>query len=72
VAALATTDRTGRLRELIVALDRRVPRAPSPREAAVARDAAVLRERAVRRLTEIADEHDTREQRAGHVSAGAP
>lgn len=42
-----------RLRELIVALDRRVPRAGNAAEADIARDAALMRERAVLRLAEI-------------------
>jgi hypothetical protein len=42
------------LRELIAALDRRVPRVAYVGEAAIAHDAQLLRERAVRRLAEIA------------------
>ena len=45
---------TRALRDLIAALDRRVPRVASVGEAAIARDAQLLRERAVRRLAEIA------------------
>jgi hypothetical protein len=45
---------TRALRELIAALDRRVPRVASVGEAAIARDAQLLRERAVKRLAEIA------------------
>jgi hypothetical protein len=41
------------LRELVVALDRRVPRAGQQGEAAIARDAAALRATAVQRLDEL-------------------
>jgi len=41
------------LRELIAALDRRVPRVAHAGEAAIVRDAQALRERAVKRLAEI-------------------
>ena len=41
------------LRELIVALDRRVPRVEQAGEASIARDAALLRAKAVQRLVEI-------------------
>lgn len=54
--ALDLADVARRLRELIVALDRRVPRAERAAEAAIARDAAVLREKAVSLLAEIADQ----------------
>jgi hypothetical protein len=43
------------LRELIAALDRRVPRAARAGEASIARDAAALRAQAVTRLTELAN-----------------
>jgi hypothetical protein len=43
------------LRELIAALDRRVPRVDRAGEAAIARDAAALREKAVQRLRELED-----------------
>lgn len=46
-------DLAGELRELIVALDRRVPRVQEAGEAAIARDAAALREKAVQRLREL-------------------
>jgi hypothetical protein len=42
-----------RLRELIAALDARVPRVERAGEAAIARDAAALRAKAVKRLEEI-------------------
>ena len=42
------------LEELIVALDRRVPRLEQAGEAAIARDAAALRATAVDRLAELA------------------
>jgi hypothetical protein len=41
------------LRELIVALDRRVPRVEQAGEVSIARDAALLRAKAVQRLVEI-------------------
>jgi hypothetical protein len=41
------------LRELIEALDRRVPRVADVGEVAIARDAKLLRERAVKRLEEL-------------------
>jgi hypothetical protein len=43
------------LRELIDALDRRVPRVERAGEASIARDAAELRAKAVRRLRELRD-----------------
>ena len=42
------------LRELIDALDRRVPRVAHVGEVAIARDAKVLRDKAVKRLAELA------------------
>ena len=42
-----------KLRELITALDRRVPQVQRAGEAAIARDAAVLRARAVQRIGEL-------------------
>jgi hypothetical protein len=44
---------TRELRELIAALDRRVPRVERAGEAAIARDAAQLRAKAMTRLTEL-------------------
>lgn len=41
------------LRELIAALDRRVPRVEQAGEVSIARDAATLREKAVKRLGEL-------------------
>ena len=41
------------LRELIVALDRRVPRVEQAGEASIAHDAALLRAKAVQRLVEL-------------------
>ena len=54
--AVSPADVKRRLRELIVALDRRAPRAEHAAEADIARDAAVLRERAVSRLAELVDQ----------------
>jgi hypothetical protein len=53
--AVTLTDIACRLRELIAALDRRVPRIGHAAEAAIARDSAVLREKAVNRLAAIAE-----------------
>jgi hypothetical protein len=44
------------LRELIAALDRRMPRVEQAGEASIARDAAGLREKAVKRLAELMDQ----------------
>jgi hypothetical protein len=44
------------LRELIAALDRRVPRVERAGESAIARDAAVLRATAVSRLHELTNQ----------------
>ena len=41
------------LRELIVALDRRVPHVERSGEAAIARDAAALRDKAVKRIAKL-------------------
>ena len=41
------------LRELIAALDRRVPHVERSGEAAIARDAAALRDKALRRIAEL-------------------
>jgi hypothetical protein len=52
----ATTNRTRALRdlrELVEALDRRLPRVERAGEAAVARDAAALREKAMKRILEL-------------------
>lgn len=54
--AVSLADVARRLREVIVALDQRAPRAGRAAEAGIARDAAVLRERAVNRLAEIGDQ----------------
>jgi 4-hydroxy-3-methylbut-2-enyl diphosphate reductase IspH len=44
------------LEELIVALDRRVPRVEQAGEESIARDAAALRQKAVRRLAELTEQ----------------
>jgi hypothetical protein len=50
------------LRELVVALDQRVPYVERAGEAAIARDAAVLREKALRRIAELEESRaDTRD-----------
>jgi hypothetical protein len=48
------------LRELIAALDRRVPQVQRAGEIAIARDAATLRARAVRRIEELERDGDER------------
>jgi hypothetical protein len=52
--AIGLADVARRLREVIVALDRRVPRANDAAESGIARDAAALRAQAVTRLADIA------------------
>jgi hypothetical protein len=52
--AVNAAELTRALEELIVALDRRVPRVERAGEAAIARDAAALRAKAFERLAEIA------------------
>ena len=47
------------LAELIVALDRRVPRVERVGEASIARDAAALKAKALKRLAELADRKAT-------------
>ena len=44
------------LRELIAALDRRVPQVERAGEASIARDAAVLKVKALKRIAELEDE----------------
>ena len=44
------------LRELIAALDRRVPQIEDTGEIVIARDAAALREKAMQRITELESE----------------
>lgn len=45
------------LRELIAALDSRLPQVHRPGEASIARDAADLKARALRRIAELEDPH---------------
>jgi hypothetical protein len=45
------------LRELVAALDRRVPRLEREGERAIARDAAALRDEAMKRITELERAH---------------
>lgn len=54
--AVNAPDLARELEELIVALDRRVPRVERAGEAAIARDAAALRQKAVKRLAELANQ----------------
>jgi hypothetical protein len=63
--AIVIGEVTRRLRELIDALDRRVPRAAHAREPAIAQDAAALREQAVDRLARIREGADDRQQGGG-------
>jgi hypothetical protein len=51
--AMSRRELAHELEELIVALDRRVPRVEEAGEAAIARDAAALRAKAVDRLAEL-------------------
>jgi len=51
--AMSQTELVRELRELIDALDRRLPRVEQAGEASIARDAAALREKAVARLGEL-------------------
>jgi hypothetical protein len=53
--AVTNSELARELRELIAALDRRVPRVEQAGEAAIARDAATLREKAMKRLAELAE-----------------
>jgi hypothetical protein len=48
------------LRELIAALDRRVPHVERAGEAAIARDAALLKAKALKRITELEDQNSPR------------
>jgi hypothetical protein len=51
--AVARTQLVRELRELIAALDRRVPRVERAGEAAIARDAAMLKAKALKRIAEL-------------------
>lgn len=53
IVALSRTDLVRELRELIEALDRRVPKVERAGEASIARDAAALRTKALQRLAEL-------------------
>ena len=54
--AVTDAELTVALRELIAALDRRVPHVENAGEVAIARDARELREKALKRLAELAGE----------------
>ena len=56
--ALIRFDLVRRLRELISALDRRVPQLERAGEASIARDAAALKVRALDRIAEVEREDD--------------
>jgi hypothetical protein len=51
------TELVRQLRELIAALDRRVPQVERAGEAAIARDAAMLKAKALKRIAELDDQH---------------
>jgi hypothetical protein len=51
--AVARTQLVRELRELIAALDRRVPHVERAGEAAIARDAAMLKAKALKRIAEL-------------------
>ena len=59
------------LRELIEALDRRVPRVERAGESAIARDAAVLRATAVNRLHELTSQFEAEESDEPRVDQGS-
>jgi hypothetical protein len=58
--AMTSASLLRRLRELIAALDRRVPQVQRAGEIAIARDAATLRARAVQRIEELERDGDDR------------
>jgi len=62
--ASADSQLARRLRELISALDRRVPHVERSGETSIARDAASLRAKAMRRLEELADQKTSAVTRA--------
>jgi hypothetical protein len=53
--AITRADMALKLRELIDALDRRLPRVGRAGETSIANDSAELRERAVKQLADLAD-----------------
>lgn len=57
------------LRELVEALDRRVPQVERLGEVGIARDAAALRQEAAKRLAELTSNHRDREAREDARSA---
>lgn len=66
--AVARTQLVRELRELIAALDRRVPHVERAGEAAIAHDAAMLKAKALKRIAELAAEGVP----SGSDSAAAP
>lgn len=60
------------LRELIAALDRRVPRVERAGEASIANEAAALRARAVRRLQDLEREDESRARAFAALSSDTP
>jgi hypothetical protein len=54
-ASVARSTLVRQLRELVTALDQRVPHVERAGEAAIARDAAALREKALQRIAELGD-----------------
>jgi hypothetical protein len=53
VSSATPTELIRRLRDLVVALDQRVPHVERSGEAAIARDAEALRTKALRRIAEL-------------------
>lgn len=60
------------LRELIAALDRRVPRVERAGEASIAREAAALRARAIKRLQALEREDEGRAPALAPLSGDTP
>ena len=56
MTSLGRTQLVRELRELIAALDRRVPRVERVGEASIARDAAMLKAKALKRIAELEDQ----------------
>jgi hypothetical protein len=72
--AITSNDVARELRELITALDRRLPRVERAGEAGIAQDAAALREKAVRRLSELEEQSPAavREHGAAPIDKSIP
>jgi hypothetical protein len=59
--AVTANELARELRELIAALDRRIPRVEQPGEVAIARDAAALRAEALALLGELGDQKTSKQ-----------